>query len=246
MTTAEVAIAMIAAVRGGDIGTMRRLVDEHPGLASSRLGGAAGGKTPLHVVTDWPGYFPKGPEIARLLVDAGAVVDARGDDDERGETPLHWAASSDDAAVAAVLIDAGANVDMPDGSIGTPLANAVGYGCWNVAHLLVARGARVDSLWTAAALGLVDRLEELLSDESVATPENVSQGFWHACGAGQRRTAERLLDRGADLDWVPEYAHGTPLDAARGRGTQRSNVIEWLEHRGARSVDSEAQGGNDG
>jgi ankyrin repeat protein len=171
-----------------------------------------------------------------LLIDAGADVDDRGDD-ERGETPLHWAASSDDAAVAAVLIDAGANVDMPDGSIGTPLANAVGYGCWNVARLLVARGATVDGLWEAAALGLRDALDALLADESVATPDNISQAFWHACAGGQRRAAERLLDLGADLDWVPEYSHGTPLDAARGRGTQRSNLIEWLEHRGARSTE---------
>ncbi len=53
---------------------------------------------------------------------------------------------------------------------------------------------------------------------------------WSATGG------ERLLNLGADLDWVPEYAHGTPLDAARRRGTQRSNLIEWLEHRGARST----------
>jgi hypothetical protein len=32
---------------------------------------------------------------------------------------------------------------------------------------------------------------------------------------GQRRTAEYLLAHGADLNWVPEYADGTPLDAAR-------------------------------
>jgi hypothetical protein len=26
----------------------------------------------LHLVTDWPGYFPSGPQIVRLLIDAGA------------------------------------------------------------------------------------------------------------------------------------------------------------------------------
>ena len=154
MTAPEVASAVTAAVHSGDLGTLRQLVEEHPRLASSGLGGAAGGRTPLHVVTDWPGFFPKGPEAAQLFIDAGADVDAHGDD-ENGETPLHWAASSDDAAVAAVLIDAGANINMPHGSIGAPLANAVGYGCWNVARLLVARGATVDGLWEAAALGLL-------------------------------------------------------------------------------------------
>jgi ankyrin repeat protein len=109
----------------------------------------------LHVVTDWPGYFPNGPEIVRLLVDAGADPNARQPGEE---TPLHWAASSDDWHVAAALIDAGADINAPDGSIGTPLANAVGYGCWDVARLLVARGADVDQPWIAASLGLLDSL----------------------------------------------------------------------------------------
>jgi uncharacterized protein len=43
-----------------------------------------------------------------------------------GQVPLHWAASSDDVDVAEVLIDAGADIEAPDGSIGTPLDNAVG------------------------------------------------------------------------------------------------------------------------
>ncbi len=41
----------------------------------------------------------------------------------------------------------------------------------------------------------------------------MSQAFWHACAAGQRRAAEYLLSRGADLNWEPDYAHGTPLDS---------------------------------
>ena len=97
-----------------------------------------------------------------MLIDAGANPNDRGTDEERGETPLHWAASSDDVDVAAVLIDGGADIEMPNGAIGTPLDNAIGYACWNVARLLVARGAKVDRLWHAAALGLLDRLEELL------------------------------------------------------------------------------------
>jgi ankyrin repeat protein len=246
MTTAEVAIGVIAAVRSGNLDALQRLVDEHPGLATTRLGGPGSGRTPLHVVTDWPGFFPNGPEAAKLLIRAGADVNSRGDDEEHGETPLHWAASSDDAAVAAVLIDAGADLDVPNGSIGTPLANAVGYGCWNVARLLVARGAAVDALWQAAALGLLERLEELLVEESIATADNISQGFWHACAGGQRRAAERLLGAGADLNWEPDYAYGTPLDAASGDGTQQSNVLEWLRQLGARSADSDTAGGSNG
>jgi hypothetical protein len=44
-----------------------------PELASARLAtGSFGLRTPLHVVTDWPGYYPNGPEVVRLLIAAGA------------------------------------------------------------------------------------------------------------------------------------------------------------------------------
>ena len=126
---------------------------------------------------------------------------------------------------------------MAGGSIGTPLENAVGYGCWNVARVLAERGARVENLWVAAALGMVDRLRELASFQPAADIEALSQAFWHACNAGQRRAAEFLLAQGANLSWIPDYAHGTPLDAAQQLGTQQQNVIAWLRERGARTAD---------
>jgi hypothetical protein len=224
-------VAAVAAIRDGDIVALTRLLEAEPHLAASRLNGIAGGRTPLHVVSDWPGYFPNGPAVVTLLIAAGADPTVRSKDDGTGETPLHWAASSDDSDVAAALIDGGADLETPGGSIGTPLDNAVGYGCWHVARLLTARGARVGRLWHAAALGLLGRLEDLLVPGTA--PEEISQAFWHACAAGQRRAAERLLSAGADLHWVPGYAHGTPLDAAAGPGTRQQNVLEWLRSRGA-------------
>lgn len=65
----------------------------------------------------------------------------------------------------------------------------------------------------------------------------MSQGFWHACAGGQRRAAELLLAADADLNWEPDYAKGTPLDAADRLGTRQENVITWLKERGARSAD---------
>jgi uncharacterized protein len=223
---------LVAAIHAGDVDAVQRIVADGPSLAAGPLGGPFQTRTALHVVADWPGYFPNGPQIVRVLLAAGADPNAGS---PGNETPLHWAASSDDADVAAALIDGGADVDAPDGSIGTPLENAIGYACWHVAHLLAARGARIDKLWPAAALGRLDRLEELL-DTAAPSAEDVSQAFWHACAAGQRRAAERLLAVGAELNWVPDYAEGTPLDAARGRGTRRENVIGWLEEQGARSA----------
>jgi uncharacterized protein len=229
-----VAARLVLAIRAGDAGAVSGMLEEEPRLARARLTERGGAKTPLHVVTDWPGYFPGGPEIARLLIGAGADPDAV-KTPEPGETPLHWAASSDDSDVAAALIDGGADIDKPGGSIGTPLDNAVGYACWHVARLLAARGARVDKLWHAAALGMLARTGELLAQGHDGGDE-VSQAFWHACAAGQRRVAEYLLARGADLAWVPDYAQGTPLDAAAGLGTRQENVITWLRELGAPSA----------
>ncbi len=240
----QTAVELLLAVRAGDIEVIQRLLASDPTLASARIGSeAAGSGTVLHLPTDWPGYFPNGPQIVKLLIEAGADPNAR--TTSRGssrpgpgsETPLHYAASSDDVDVAEALIDGGADVEAPGGSIGTPLDNAVGYGCWHVARLLVARGAAVEKAWHAAALGMLGRLEAILGSSPSA--EDVSQAFWHACGAGQRRAAEYLLSRGADLNWEPEYAQGTPLDAASGQGTRQENVISWLRELGAATASSD-------
>jgi uncharacterized protein len=101
----------------------------------------------------------------------------------------------------------------------------------------------VAKLWHAAALGMLDRLEELLGEQADAGNDAVSQAFWHACAAGQRRAAELLLHHGADLNWEPDYAYGTPLDAANGLGPRQENVISWLRDLGVRSA-AETAGGD--
>jgi ankyrin repeat protein len=150
---------------------------------------------------------------------------------------LHYAASSDDVDVAEALIEGEADLETPHGSIGTPLDNAIGYGCWHVARLLASRGARVDKAWHAAGLGMTARFDAILG--SNPAPEDVSQAFWHACAAGQRRAAEYLLSRGADLNWEPDYAYGTPLDTASGLSTRQENVLTWLRDLGAHSASSD-------
>lgn len=223
------------AIRSGNVDVVRFLISENSDLATARFERRGGTRTALHVVTDWPGYFANGPAIVKLLIEAGADPNAT-TTPAPAETALHWAASSDDADVAAALIDGGADLETPGGSIGTPLDNAIGYSCWQVARLLVSRGATVEKIWHAGALGALDRLDALLTPDT--DPEQISQGFWHACAAGQRRAAERLLNAGADLNWEPDYANGTALDAATGLGTQRQNTIEWLRSVGARPAET--------
>jgi hypothetical protein len=146
--------------------------------------------------------FPAAPVSVALLLEAGANVndDSGGD---RPETPLHWAASTDDVEVALVFIEGRANLGAPGGSIGTPLDNAIGYGCWHVARLLVARGARVEELWHAAALGMLDRTRALLESTPTPSHDDLNEAFWQACHGGQRRVAELLLSARTDIEAVP-------------------------------------------
>ncbi len=229
-----VAVELTNTIQRGDLDTLGSLLQARPELATARMVGRhgvdGGWRTPLHVATDWPGYLPAAPAAVALLLAAGADLE----DDTGGprpETPLHWAASTDDLDVAVVLLDAGAALETPGGSIGTPLDNAVGYACWHVARALVERGARVDRLWHASALGLLPRLAELLEElveGAPPAPDAVHQAFWHACAGGQRRAAELLLARGADPAWVPEYGTGPVSTVAAALSTRRQNVVDWL------------------
>ena len=204
-----------------------------PTIRGSSPDSWAAGSAPhaLHVVTDWPGYFPHGPEIVRVLLAGGADPDARSPGDE---TALHWAANSDDTDVGAALLDGGADIEAPDGSIGTPLDNAIGYACWHMAALLAARGARIDKLWHAAALGRLDRLEQLLGG-APPSPGEVSQAFWHACAAGSdaRPSASSPPARSSTgRPTTPRARHWSrprPGYPARQPGG-------WLEQQGARSA----------
>ena len=231
-----IAGALLGAIRGGDLETLEQLLGEQPGLASARIADAKGvSRTPLHIAADWPGHFPNGPAVVAMLIRAGADPNAPVQGSWHSETPLHWAASSDDVEVLEALLDGGAEIEVQGASIGggTPLDDAVASGQWRVARRLVERGAR-SRLWHAAALGLLDRLEESFARTPPPTPGEVTEAFWQACHGGQRHSAEYLLGRGADLNWVATWDEHTPLDMADNAGA--NELVAWLRGRGARSA----------
>lgn len=127
---------------------------------------------------------------------------------------------------------------IPEGDpVAVELRLAVRAGDVEAIQRLLRDDPALATAWHAAALGMLGRLEAIVGGGPPA--QDVSQAFWHACAAGERRAAEYLLSRGADLNWEPDYAHGTPLDAASGGpGTMQENVISWLRELGARSADS--------
>jgi hypothetical protein len=224
------ALAAVDAIHNGDIEGLRGLLHAHPGLATIRLGTPGGTtRTLLHVVTDWPGHFPAGVQTVAALTAAGADVNARFTGPHR-ETPLHWAASSDDVDVLDALIDAGADIEA-DGAViagGTPLTDATAFGQWNAARRLIERGAK-SRLGEAASLGLLDRVQIHLTHDN-PTPQDLTAAFWMACHGGQQAAAELLLDHGAELNWIG-YDHLTPLDAAI--RSDATALADWLRRRGA-------------
>jgi ankyrin repeat protein len=237
------AISLHAAIRTGDLASLKQLIDAQPALVSAIIGENGKSRTLLHLATDWPGHFPNGAAVVAALIDAGADPNIRREGVRYPETPLHWVASSDDVEVFEVLIKAGADVEAAGGSIGdgTPLDNAVGYGQWHIARRLVECGART-KLWHVAALGLMSCVEAYFAANAPPALHRITEAFYQACEGDQRQTAQYLLDRGADINWIPPWGKGTPLDQARKRSSAigpeqpAETLVEWLVSRGAKSA----------
>jgi ankyrin repeat protein len=209
------AVAVVSAIRRGH--AKAKIVDSC-GVARSLL----------HIATDWPGHFPFVGRTISALIAAGADLNAR----VKGETPLHWAASSDDDAAIDALLDGGADLEAP-GAIftgGAPMSDAVVFAQWQAARRLLERGAAT-TFWQAAALGLLDRVQEICVGQPPPASSDITNAFWHACRGGHKHTAEYLLAHGADLNWIG-YDKRTPLGAANDSGDQE--LITWLRSKGAK------------
>lgn len=138
-------------------------------------------------------------ELARALIEAGAPAD--GEPGDR-ETPLITAASYGDAAVARVLVEAGADVEaraMPEaGGVpgGTALLHAAVFAMTDVIDVLIAAGARPASIEEAAAAGDVN---------GYLTPQTPSEARIRALVMAADHQRLAVIDQ--------LLAAGTPVDA---------------------------------
>jgi len=156
------------------------------------------------------------PDVVDLLVACGAPLDAcalavlgRTDElaasiaadpakararDAGGYTPLHLAAWNGQAATAALLLDAGAEIDARNGRGETPLGLAAVYenedGMAEVIDLLLERGAAAD-VFTAVRLPLVDAIAALL---------DADPGLVHIRNRYGRTPARYAVEKGL---WIP-------------------------------------------
>jgi uncharacterized protein len=228
--------AAAEAIRKGDIERLQALLDANPDLANATSDGR---RTMLHVATDWPGHYPRVAESIRLLLAAGANPNVHFPGEQNhSETPLHWAASSNDLAALEALLDGGADIEAQGAVIGggSAIADAVAFQNWACARALLVRGAKVN-FWQAAALGLPQYLRPAL--EAGLPPAEVTKAFWCACNGGSQQCAELVLAYGPDINWIG-YDHITPLDAAARGGESSPEFLHWLRAIGCRSARGDA------
>ena len=200
------------AVVTGDAAALESLLRENPKLIrarSTRVHRAA----LLHYVgaNGVENYRQKSPknavEIAKILLDAGAEVDAVADTYGKGTTlglvatSIHPKQAGVQIALLETLLDYGAAIDaLPDGW--SPLISALHNGRPEAAEFLAQRGARLD-LEGAAGVGRLDVVESFFNEDgslkTSATKTQMDSGFFWACEYGRTRVVDFLLKKGADL-----------------------------------------------
>lgn len=216
------------AVVGGDLVALKELLSRRPELIRARSARehhvtllhyvAANGVEDFRQKTP-----PNAVDITRLLLDAGAEVDATADTYGGGwwQTAMNLLVSSAHPAIAGlqsalveVLIDCGA---APNGVAddGSPLMTALAFGYEPAAETLVRRGARVDGIIAAAALGHLEKVRDMLVDATSLRPGvplvaprwlrlpdepgvHIRFALAWACKFSRWRVAELMLDRGVD------------------------------------------------
>jgi ankyrin repeat protein len=188
------------AVINGDLPALETLLREHPELARAR-------STRVHRATllhftganGFENYRQKTPknavEIAKLLLNAGAEVDALADAYGKSTalalvaTSIHPLRAGVQIALMEILLEHGADINNSTG--GMPIiAASLRNGRRQAAEFLAGRGARLD-FEAAAGAGRIDLVSDLFSN---ATKAQMEAGFLWACEYGRDDVVDFLLN----------------------------------------------------
>src|SRR6201996_1338884 len=156
--------------------------------------------------------------VARMLLDAGAEVNAESDAYGGRSTTLMLTATSFhperigvQRALMELLLDRGAAVDVGKSS---DVVVCLHNGRGQAAEFLASRGARLD-LEGAAGVGALDRVKEFIAEDGElrppATAQQLADGFNWACEFGRVAVVEFLLSQGVCADATSHTDGVTPL-----------------------------------
>lgn len=176
----------------------------------------------------WAASRP-GPEMASMLLEAGAEVDAR---DAMGDPAINWATYYGHARVVAALIEAGADPTLFGHGRAADIAMRMGH--QDVLAVLVnASAAEIQqstlerALESAAASGAMEEIKGLAALTSVADARDWSgRPVLHtAARAGQAAAANALIEAGADVNGTDAIGFTALFEAAREGRAETVNVL---------------------
>lgn len=216
------------AIVTGDIATLGRLLSSNPSLVRQRSTRDHHG-TLLHYIAanGHEGFRQRSPknavDVARRLLDAGAEPDALADMYGHRCTTMQMLVSSVHPHKAGVmvplvdvLIDYGAAVDGVNHD-GSPILTAFRFHYPDAANAIARRGATIDNVLSAAALGRMDLLARFVNDDGTLAPDvrldlapwprlsknhqrHLGYALTWACTFDQPDAAKLLLRKGAPPD----------------------------------------------
>jgi ankyrin repeat protein len=234
----------VEAVVAGDVAKLRSMLAADPGLVRARSS-RRHRATLLHYVAangvegSRQRTPPNAVEVAKILLDAGAEVDALADMYENACTTMsmlvssaHPAGAGLQAPLAELLLDRGAAHHGPGTEWQSAVLTALKFGYLETAQALVRRGAPVDDVAAAAGLGRVEDTARLLPASDAKSRRSA---LALAAQHGHASVVKMLLDAGVDpSDYNPDgyHSHSTPLHQAV--WSNHGDVVRLLVERGAR------------
>ncbi len=235
--------AAVDAVVSGELEALRSMLRDHPELVRTRST-RRHHATLLHYIAanGVEGYRQQTPdnalEIAKLLLDAGAEVDALADMYDHKCTTMSMLVSSAPPAkaglqtkLAETLLESGAALEGPGTNWQSAVLTALAFGYLETAQTLA---RRAESITFPAAAGL-GRAEEVARMLPLADAPDRHIALALAAQHGHTAVVRLLLDAGEDPNrYNPDgyHGHSTPLHQAV--WAEHREVVELLVTRGAR------------